>query len=71
MNEPVEERGRRDGVLRREVEHRAVALPPGDLEIDGEDEGFQRTTQILPPLERAHHAVVVAPEEVVEPGGGF
>lgn len=37
VDEAVEERTGRDGVVGREVEDRAVVFAPRDLEIDGQD----------------------------------
>lgn len=41
VDEPVQERSDRDWFVGREVENRAVVLSAGDLEIHGEDEGFE------------------------------
>eukprot|EP00268_Persea_americana_P060631 TRINITY_DN7585_c1_g1_i1.p3 TRINITY_DN7585_c1_g1~~TRINITY_DN7585_c1_g1_i1.p3 ORF type:complete len:148 (-),score=16.11 TRINITY_DN7585_c1_g1_i1:440-883(-) len=70
VDEPVEERVGRDRIVRRKVEHGAVVVAAGDLEVHGEDEGFQGSAGGLGLAEGGDDAVVGSGEEVVELAGG-
>lgn len=70
VDEPVEEGGGRDGVVGGKVEDGGVALAAGDLEIDCDDEGFERAAEGVGAAEGGGDAVVRTGEYVVEAGGG-
>ncbi|CAI0438594.1 unnamed protein product [Linum tenue] len=70
VDEFVQQAPRGERIWGREVEDRVVRVLPGDLEVHGDDEGFERFPLRLGPAEGLGDAVVGPAHDVLELGGG-